>query len=133
MPARSPAAATSAGTMGAEEWMTSWFTDTAVVAPLIIRKALPHRRCGRAALRARFVDVVAALGAGVWATPADQAVDLLRSIANRAADAVTKYFCAKRSTRARRFRVGMRNGPDPAGDFPIAGERHQVGQVVIAV
>jgi hypothetical protein len=31
------------------------------------------------------------------------------------------------------FGVRMRNGPDPAGDFPIAGERHQVGKVIIAV
>jgi len=32
---------------------------------LIIWKALPHRRFGRKALGARFVEAVAALGAGV--------------------------------------------------------------------
>ncbi len=36
-----------------------------LVAALIIRKALPHRRFGRETLRAGFVEVVAALGAGV--------------------------------------------------------------------
>ena len=36
-----------------------------LVAALIIHKALPHRRFGRKTLGARFVDVVAALGAGV--------------------------------------------------------------------
>ena len=31
------------------------------------------------------------------------------------------------------FGIGMPNGPDPAGDFPIAGERHQVGKIGIPV
>ena len=65
MPARSPAAATSAGQRGRGDRDELVHGYRALVAALIIRKALPHRRFGRKTLGAGFVEVVAALGAGV--------------------------------------------------------------------
>ena len=76
----------------------------------------------------------AVTGAGVEPHTADQAVGLLQrdSEASRPTGCVVLLHASDPFAPVG-FRVGMRNGPDPAGDFPIAGERHQVGQVVIAV
>src|ERR1700720_4559488 len=61
---RTPAAATSAGTTGAGERMTSWLRVPELVTALIIQKATLHRLLGRETLGASFVEV-AVLGTGV--------------------------------------------------------------------
>jgi len=60
----SPAAAISAGTTGTLGERTGLGVPR-LVAALIIRKALLHRRFGRKTFGARFAKVVAALGTGV--------------------------------------------------------------------
>jgi hypothetical protein len=93
------------------------------VAPIRLTQPIPERGL-----------LAAVTGAAVEPHTADQAVGFLQrdSEAKRPSGRVVLLHASDPLAPVG-FGVGMRNGPDPAGDFPIAGERHQVGKVVIAV